>query len=70
MRIRTMVGYIRVDHRPSGWWRVQRGARHAASTSLPTALWVLGFETAEARAIAGSITRDHGQTPSSATPVG
>jgi hypothetical protein len=60
MHVFTVLGYVGIVQRPSGWWEVQRGKRIAASESLPRALWFVGFQTPEARAIAGSILRrDH-----------
>jgi hypothetical protein len=59
MQIFTVLGYVGVVRRPSGSWEVQRGVRRAASKSLPKALWLLGFQTPEARAIAGSIKGEH-----------
>jgi hypothetical protein len=60
MHILTDLGYVGVVQRPSGWWEVQRGKHRSASESLPRALRFVGFQTPEARAIAGSILRrDH-----------
>ena len=60
MHILTVLGYVGIQQRPSGWWEVQRGKHRAASESLPRALWFVGFQTPEARAIAGSVLRrDH-----------
>lgn len=68
--ILTDVGYVGVYRRPSGWWEVQRGKYRAVSLSLPRALWFLGFETAEARAIAGCVFRDLGPSPAGTSAVG
>lgn len=57
MYVLTALGYVAIVHRRSGWWEVQRGVYRAASDSLPRALWFLGFDTPEARAIAGSILK-------------
>ena len=60
LHIFTVLGYVKIVQRPSGWWEVRRGHQHAASESLPRALWFVGFQTTEARALAGSILRgDH-----------
>src|SRR5436309_2561374 len=65
----TVLGYISVVHRPSGSWEVRRGIYRAESESLPRALWFVGFQTPEARAIAGRVfhtTRDAFASGSSA----
>jgi hypothetical protein len=57
MHLLTALGYVKIGRRPGGWWEVQRAEYRAASPSLPRALWLVGFQTPEARAIAGKVFR-------------